>query len=120
MRATKEDVVSSLDGSKIEIKDDKLSIRRPGNLALPTLEARPQHQKKSVAHAHDGGVIAIIKAVPAEQSWMQIKDGLRARLPDKVQLWFVSEVSDKNTCVIASAPFENDMQFFDNLELDVG
>jgi len=120
MRATNEDVVSSLDGSKIEIKDDKLSIRRPGNLALPTLEARPQHQKKSVAHAHDGGVIAIIKAVPAEQSWMQIKDGLRAKLPDKVQLWFVSEVTDKSECIIAVAPFEDDMKFFESLVLEVG
>merc|ERR1719498_823910 len=120
MRATKEDVLAALKGSKIEVKEDNLSIRRPGNLALPTLEARPQHQKKSVAHAHDGGVIAVIKAVPAEQSWMQIKDGLRAKLPDKVQLWFVSEVTDKAECIVAAAPFEEDMKFFDELVLEVG
>merc|ERR1711862_816570 len=42
------------------------------------------------------------------------------KLPDKVQLWFVSEVSDKNTCIVASAPFENDVQFFEKLELEVG
>jgi len=120
MRATKEDVLASLVGSKIEKKEDNLSIRRPGNMALPTLEARPQHQKKSVAHAHDGGVIAIIKSIPAEQSWMQIKDGLRAKLPDKVQLWFVSEVTDKTECIVAAAPFEDDMKFFDELVLEVG
>jgi len=120
MRATPDDVLASLVGSKIEIAEDKLSIRRPGNLALPALEQRPQHQKKSVAHAHDGGVIAIIKSIPAEQSWMQIKDGLRAKLPDKVQLWFVSEVNDKCECVVAAAPFEDDMKFFDELALEVG
>jgi len=120
MRATKDDVLASLFDSKMEIKEDKLSIRRPGNLALPKFEARPQHQKKSVAHAHDGGVIAIIKGVPAEQSWMQIKDGLRGKLPDKVQLWFVSEVSDKSECTVAVAPFEEDMKFFESLVLEVG
>merc|ERR1711865_427199 len=120
LRATVEDVVASLKESKIEIKDDKLSLRRPGNLALPTLEARQQHPKKSAAHAHDGGVIACVNAIPAEQSWMQIKDTLRKKLPEKVALWFVSEVNDKSSCVVATAPFENDIQFFEDLELEVG
>jgi len=121
MRATKEDVLAALKDSKIEVKDDGLSIRRPANLALPALEKRPdKHQKKGAQHAHDGGVIAVIKAIPEEQSWMQIKSTLRGKLPDKVQIWFVSEVSDKNTCIIASAPFENDVQFFEELELEVG
>jgi len=119
LNATPEDVVASLKGSKIEIKDG-LSIRRPENLALPKLEARPQHPKKSAAHAHDGGVIATVSKIPAEQSWMQIKEALRGKLPEKVQLWFVSEVSDKSTCTVSAAPFDNDMQFFDNLELEVG
>merc|ERR1711979_27185 len=91
--------------------------RRPGNLALPTLENRPQHQKKSVAHAHEGGVIAMFKSIPAEQSWMQLKEKLREKLPGKVQLWYVSEVTDKNTCTVASAPFENDQQFLGRLNL---
>lgn len=120
MRATREDVLASLKESKIEVKEDGLSIRRPGQLALPTLEARPQHHQKKVAHAHDGGVVAIIRNIPAEQSWMQIKEGLRAKLPEKVQLWFVSEVNDKKECVVAVAPFEGDLKFFDDLELDVG
>jgi len=120
MRATKEDVLEALKESKIEMKDDKQSIRRPGNLALPSLEKRPEkHQKKSTAQ-HDGGVICTIKGIPEEQSWMQIKEKLRAKLPDKVQLWFVSEVSDKNTSLIACAPFENDLQFFEDLTLEVG
>jgi len=120
MKATKEDVLAALKGSKIEIREDSLSVRRPGNLALPTFEARPQHQKKSSAHAHDGGVIAVINSIPAEQSWMQIKEKLREKLPDKVQLWFVSEVSDKNSCIVALAPFDGDLQFFEDLELEVG
>jgi len=67
MRATKEDVLAALKGSQIEVKEDSLYIRRPGNMALPTLESRPQHQKKSVGHSHDGGVIAVFNAIPAEQ-----------------------------------------------------
>lgn len=120
LRATTEDVIASLTESKIEVKDDKLSLRRPGNLALPTLEARPQHPKKSTAHAHDGGVIAVVNKIPAEQSWMQIKETLRAKLPEKVALWFVSEVNDKSSCVVATAPFDNDLQFFEDLEIEVG
>jgi hypothetical protein len=120
MRATKEGVVEALKDSKIEMNEDKQCIRRPGNLALPSLEKRPdKHQKKSGTQ-HDGGVISVVKGIPEEQSWMQIKEKLRAKLPDKVQLWFVSEVSDKNTCLISCAPFENDLQFFGDLELEVG
>jgi len=113
-------VMTALKDSKIEVKEDKLCIRRPGNLALPKLENRPTHPKKNVAHAHDGGVIAVFKAIPAEQSWMQIKEKLREKLPAKVQLWYVSEVTDNSSCTIASAPFEGDMQFWEALELDLG
>jgi hypothetical protein len=120
MRASKEDVLTALKTSAIEVKEDSSFIRRPGNLPLPKLESRPMHQKKNGAHAHDGGVIAVFKAVPAEQSWKQVKEKLREKLPAKVQLWYVGEVTDKNTCTIASAPFENDLQFFEDLELEVG
>lgn len=120
MRATPEDVLEALKGSKIEIREDKLALRRPGSLALPTLEQKQVHQKKSALHAHDGGVIAVVKGIPEEQSWMQIKDAVKAKLPEKVQLWFCSEVNDKHTCVLASAPFEGDIKFFDTLELEVG
>jgi len=118
--ATKDDVVASLKDSKIEIKEDKLSVRRPGNLALPPLEAKIQHQKKSQAHAHDGGILALIKGIPAEQSWMQLKEKLRSKLPDKVNIWFVSEVTDKNTCTVSCSPFNDDAQFFEELQLEVG
>lgn len=130
MRATKDDVLAALKESKIEVREDSLCVRRPGNMALPTLEARPQHQKKNSAHAHDGGVLAVIKDIPTatpEQEkdnkavgWMQIKEKLRGKLPEKVQLWFVSEVNDKKQCFIASAPFEGDLQFFEELALEAG
>jgi len=121
MRSTKEDVVVALKDSKIEVKEDGLSIRRPSNLALPAFEARNQHaNKKTSSHAHDGGVIAMFKDIPAEQSWMQLKDLLRTKLPEKVPIWFVSEVSDKKTCIVAVAPFEGDMQFFEELQMELG
>merc|ERR1719401_3414260 len=99
-----------------------MAIRRPGNKALPTLEAKPQHQhqKKSSIHAHDGGVITTISNIPEEQSWMQIKEKVKEKLPQKVSIWYVSEVSDKNQCVIATAPFDGDVRFFEELKLELG
>merc|ERR1719506_2593697 len=78
MRATRDDVLNALKDSKVEVKEDSMFIRRPGNMPLCKLEARPQHAKKNQAHAHDGGVVAIIRDIPAEQSWMQIKEGQTA------------------------------------------
>lgn len=121
MRATKDDVVASLKDSKIEIQEGGSFVRRPGNAALPKLEARPTHQgKKNSIHAHDGGVVAVFKSVPEEQQWTQIKAAVAEKLPAKVNLWFVSQVSDKNECTIASAPFEGDMAFFEELTIELG
>jgi len=71
-------------------------------------------------HAHDGGVIAVFRNVPEEQSWLQVKEKLKAALPEKANLWFVSEVSDKNLCFIATAPFDGDCEFFEKIELELG
>lgn len=120
MKSSIEDVLASLDGSKIEISADKKSVRRPGKASLPKLESRPQHQKKSSLHAHDGGVMAVIKGIPEEQSWVQVKEKLKAAMPEKTGLWFVSEVNDKNQCFVCTAPFEGDIAFFEEMKLDVG
>lgn len=121
MRATSEAVLAALaSGSKTEIREDKAAVRRPGKAALPTLEARPQHQKKSSLNAHVGGVIAVFKDVPKEQGWTLVKDKLKAVLPTKVGLWFVSEISDKGDCFAATAPFDGDTKFFEELALEVG
>jgi len=117
MKATLEDVVKALEGSKLEVKDG-VSVRRPGNAPLPKLEARPQHAKKSSIHAHDGGVVALVKAVPEDVPWVQVKEKVKAKLPEKVNIWFCSEVSDKRECVVSCAPFENDLKFFEELQLD--
>jgi len=120
MAATKEDVMAALKDSKIEIREDGLALRRPGNAPLPKLEQRPVHPKKSSIHAHDGGVIACLSGIPEEQSWMQMKEKLKEKLPPKVQLWFVSEVNDKHQCVVATSPFEGDKEFFEELEIEAG
>merc|ERR1719335_375535 len=62
----------------------------------------------------------MVKDVPEEQSWMQAKDTLRNKLPEKVAIMFASSVSDKNQCVLAVTPFEGDLQLLDGLELSVG
>merc|ERR1719335_1360804 len=62
----------------------------------------------------------MVKDVPEEQSWMQAKDTLRTKLPEKVAIMFASSVSDKNQCVLAVAPFEGDLQLLEGLELSVG
>merc|ERR1712151_1169305 len=118
--ATKDDVVAALKESTIEVKEGGAAVRRPANASLPKLEERPQHAKKNSIHAHDGGVVAVFKNVPEEKSWTQIKEKLKEKLPPKVALWFVSEVTDKAECFLSSAPFEGGLQFFDSLELEVG
>merc|ERR1712194_995537 len=101
MKATKEDVVSALKESKIEIKADGSAVRRPGNAALPALEAKPSHaQKKSSLHVHDGGPVIVFKNIPAEQSWQQIKD--------------------KQQCFIVCSPWDGDLDFLKDFELDLG
>lgn len=121
MRATREDIVTALKDSTLELKDGGAAVRRPGNAALPKLEAKPTHQKKSTIHAHDGGVMAVLSKVPEEQSWVQIKDALKEKLPAKVAIWFVSEVApEKAQCFIATSPFDGDVAFFEELKLEIG
>merc|ERR1712151_1022371 len=121
LRATKEDVINALKGSKLELREGGTAVRRPANLALPKLEARPpQHQKKSSLHAHGGGCLVVVKDVPAEQSWVQVKKKLKASLPEKANLWYVSEVNDKAQCFAATAPFDNDVKFYEDIKLEVG
>merc|ERR1712151_694448 len=121
LMATKEDVMNALQGSKLELKEGGTAVRRPANLALPKLEARPpQHQKKSSLHAHGGGCLVVVKDVPAEQSWVQVKEKLKASLPEKANLWYVSEVNDKAQCFAATAPFDDDVKFYEDIKLEVG
>jgi len=120
MRATKDDVISALKESKIEINEAGDKLRRPGGAALPKLEARPTHQKKHSVHAHDGGAVAIFKNIPAEQQWTHVKQAVQEKLPQKVNLWHVSKVDDKGECVIVCAPFDGDIAFFEELEIEVG
>jgi len=126
MRATKELVLEALKDSPVEVKEQEGSatcVRRPEGKKLPELQQRTgqqQYQKKK-PHAHDGGVIVIVKDVPEEQTWMQVKDKLKTKLPEKVAIMFASSVSDKNQCVLAINPFEGDLQLLDGLELeDIG
>ena len=119
MRATKEDVVAALKHSKIEINEDSSALRRPGNAALPKLEARPTHQKKNSIHAHDGGVVTMFKGIPEEQQWAQVKAAVQEKLPPKVSLWHVGQVNDKNECNMVCAPFDGDMTFFEQLSIEL-
>lgn len=120
MRVATEDVIVALTDSSVEVREDGGAVRRPGNAALPTLEAKPTHPKKNSAHAHDGGVVSVFKNIPAEQGWSHVKKALQEKLPPKVGIWFVSEVSpEKNQCFVATAPFNEDQKFFEDLTLDL-
>merc|ERR1719203_656465 len=102
MKATKEDVIAALQGSKIELKDGGAAVRRPGNAPLPKLEAKPQHfPKKNTLHAHDGGAIVVFSNIPAEQSWVQVKEALKAKMAGKGNIWHVNQVNDKAQCFAA-------------------
>jgi len=120
MHTTEQDIRDALKESTVEIRvGDPVAIRRPGNASLPKFEPRSQSQKKHL-HAHDGGVVAVFRQLPEEQSWMQVKEALRKKLPEKVNLWFVSPVSDKGQCMVATAPFEGDLALFEELQLELG
>mmetsp|Transcript_52202 Transcript_52202/g.122117 ORF Transcript_52202/g.122117 Transcript_52202/m.122117 type:complete len:420 (-) Transcript_52202:58-1317(-) len=118
MRASNDDVLKALQGSKIEVNTDGTAVRRPGNVALPSLESKPAHVKKSGIHAHDGGVVAIIKNLPEKHPWTEVKDKIKGKLPEKVSLWYVGEVVDRK-CVVACSPFDGDVSLFEELELEV-
>jgi len=120
LRASVDDVHVALETSKLELGKDGSAVRRPANAALPALEIKPHHAKKGSPHAHDGGVVCFFSNIPEEQSWMQVKDKLKTALPDKVNVWFVSEVSEKHECIVCCAPFEGDQAFFEGLALEVG
>jgi len=120
MRANLEDVIAALKDSKLELKEGGSAVRRPGNAPLPKLEEKPTHHKKNTLHAHDGGAVLVVRNVPAEQSWMQVKDKLKEKLPEKVAPWFVSEVNDKAQCFIVCPPFSGDLEFFQNCSIEVG
>merc|ERR1740120_284649 len=107
--------------SKLEIKEGNVAVKRPGNAPLPKLEAKPQHHpKKSTIHAHDGGALVVFREVPAEQSWMQVKEHLKKLLPNKATVWFASEINDKQECFVAASPFDGDLAWFKDCELEVG
>merc|ERR1712194_690354 len=102
---------------------DGSAVRRPGNAALPALEAKPSHaQKKSSLHAHDGGCVIVFKSIPAEHSWQQIKDKLKEKLPGKATVWFASEVNDKGQCFIVCSSWDGDLDFLTDKDfaLEVG
>jgi len=120
LRCSPEDVVAALKDSKLELKDAGAAVRRPANAALPSLEAKPQHHQKKMLHAHDGGAVIVFKNVPAEQSWVQIKEALAKTLPPKVNIWFCSEVNDKSQCFAACPPFDGDLHLFEGMTLEVG
>jgi len=119
MRATADEVRAALEGSAVEFRESPCAVRRPQNKALPSLEVRPQHAKKKI-HAHDGGVVLRLSSIPEEQSWMQVKEKLREKLPEKVQIWYASHVSENQECVVTCSPFEGDVAFFETLKLEVG
>jgi len=120
MKATKETVLEALKESKIEVREDGTALRRPGNAVLPKLEERKQLSKKSSAHSHDGGLICVFKNIPEEQNWTVLKDKMKAKLPEKATVWFVSEVSEKRVCTMALSPFKDDLTFIETVELEVG
>merc|ERR550514_1733266 len=120
MKATQEQILESLKASTVEVREEPCAVRRPGNAHLPGLEERPQHRLNKKPHAHDGGVVILFKGIPEEQSWIQIKEKLKEKLPEKVPIWYASHVSDKKECVVTCGPFENDLQFFEELQLEIG
>merc|ERR550514_656064 len=113
MKATQADILGGLAGSELEAKEEagKAFVRRKENAKLPALEARPPlHGKKKQSNVHDGGVVFQVKGIPEEQTWLNLKEAVKAKLPEGGQVWFVSSVSEGGVCVVALSPFERDVE----------
>eukprot|EP00928_Gymnodinium_smaydae_P095271 TRINITY_DN8170_c0_g1_i4.p1 TRINITY_DN8170_c0_g1~~TRINITY_DN8170_c0_g1_i4.p1 ORF type:complete len:232 (-),score=77.00 TRINITY_DN8170_c0_g1_i4:104-799(-) len=41
-------------------------------------------------------------------------------MPPKANLWFISEVTDKQICFLATAPFDGDAEFFEQTNIELG
>jgi len=124
MKATQADILGGLAGSELEAKEEagKAFVRRKENAKLPALEARPPlHGKKKQSNVHDGGVVFQVKGIPEEQTWLNLKEAVKAKLPEGGQVWFVSSVSEGGVCVVALSPFERDVEMVSTeLQVNLG
>lgn len=124
MKATQEDLLGSLASSELETKEEagKAYVRRKDNAKPPPLEARPPlHSKRKNSNVHDGGVIFQVKGMPEDQTWLNLKEALKGKMPEGGQVWFVSSVSESGSCVVAVSPFERDAEVVaTELQLSLG
>merc|ERR1719424_12156 len=112
-------LTSALDGSPLETKtgDDGTFVRR--TTPLPVLDAaaaaskasrtKPDDAKKKEM-AHMGGVLLKFSEIPAELTWMPIRDAVKKILPESARVTFATNVSEAHTCVVLLSPFEGDLE----------
>jgi hypothetical protein len=119
---------SALEGSPLEAKtgEDGIFVRR--TTALPTLDAaaaaskasrhKPDDAKKKES-AHMGGILLKFLGIPAELSWMPIKDAVRKLIPETARVAFATNVTEAHTCVMLLSPFEGDLEVVSEMTVKV-
>ena len=79
--------------------------------------------KSKPNYIHSGGVVVVIHEIPEESTWADVKAELTARLQEgaeEAKVWYVSHVNDKRACAVVTAPFPDDLAFYERLQLFVG
>jgi len=111
------------------IKDSSLKTKVVGESAfvkrdeeLPKLEERQGKfpQKNMSKSVHDGGCLFYVRNIPEEFNWAQVKDVISKKLPEGGKVDFASNVTDNNSCLVLMKPFDNDVEFVEALELELG
>jgi hypothetical protein len=121
-------LMSALEESPLEAKtgEDGIFVRR--TTTLPALDAsaaaskasrqKPDDAKKKET-AHLGGILLKFLEIPAELSWMPIKDAVRKLLPENARVSFATNVTEAHTCVMCISPFEGDLDLVSTMSVKV-
>ncbi|KAL8437227.1 hypothetical protein Efla_006588 [Eimeria flavescens] len=119
--ATKEEILNALEGSseitvKTDDKGETWLVRKNPLPALRKREKKGDRKKEDNTVGRDPhavGCMLRLSNLPAEApKWQSIKDALRKKLPEKVQIRYVSRVDAKQQCTVWLGSFKGDREFF--------
>ncbi|KAL8455503.1 hypothetical protein Emag_000632 [Eimeria magna] len=121
LKATKEEILHSLkESSEITVNNDEKGetwlVRKNPLPPLRKREKKNDRKKEDNTLARDPhavGCMLRLSNLPSEApKWQSIKDALREKLPDKVQIRYVSRVDNKHQCTVWLGSFKDDKEFF--------
>jgi hypothetical protein len=121
-------LIEALKDSPLETKTEgeKSFVRRTATLPALSETARTgllqrgtDNAEKKKLTAHDGGVLIRFTELPEGLNYGPIKEALRSLLPDKGRVLFATNVTEKRSTNILLAPFDDDVELVEKLEVKV-